>query len=375
MHRMALRSLVHDRGRLAAALTGVAFATVLLLVQFGLYEGFREASSELVRRVGGDVWVIARGTSHLDDTEALAAGAAIGARTHPCVRAARAVVVGFAPVRRPTGGLRSLQLIGLDLSMPEGLAPWRFEIGLPHDLRGPDRVSVDRGDLDRLGVLGDAVGTRLEIAGRVVRVAALTRDIRSVSFNPLAFADIRTARELLGLGDDQASYWVLSVRTPACLADVIQRAERDPELRAMTSAQFAGMTEAYALRTSGLGLVLGFVAALGLLVAAVIVGQTLHGHLRQHARELALLKTVGAKPEQLVAFVLWQAGCVTLVGGAVGALLAAAIAYGLPGLPVQVVLTRATLAEGLFVIALVCALASGASVRAVLRIEAAEVLR
>ena len=66
MRRIALKSLLHDRGKAAAALAGVAFATTLLLVQSGVYLGFLETSAGLISRVGGDVWVMARGTPALE---------------------------------------------------------------------------------------------------------------------------------------------------------------------------------------------------------------------------------------------------------------------------------------------------------------------
>jgi hypothetical protein len=61
VRRIALKSLLHDRGKAGAALAGVAFATTLLLVQSGVYLGFLETSAGLISRVGGDVWVMARG--------------------------------------------------------------------------------------------------------------------------------------------------------------------------------------------------------------------------------------------------------------------------------------------------------------------------
>ena len=63
---VALRSLVFDRSKLVASLAGVALATTLLLVELGLYVGLLDSSAALVRRVGGDVWLMARGTEVLE---------------------------------------------------------------------------------------------------------------------------------------------------------------------------------------------------------------------------------------------------------------------------------------------------------------------
>ena len=58
MRRIALRSLAHDRGKLAASIAGVAFAATLLLSQIGLYAGFLETSCAIQIRAqsgGGEL--------------------------------------------------------------------------------------------------------------------------------------------------------------------------------------------------------------------------------------------------------------------------------------------------------------------------------
>ena len=71
---VALLSLLHDRGKLVAAIAGVALAATLLLVQIGLFVAFLETSSAIVRRIGGDIWVMARGTEVVDNGETLSSG-------------------------------------------------------------------------------------------------------------------------------------------------------------------------------------------------------------------------------------------------------------------------------------------------------------
>jgi hypothetical protein len=56
MLRIALRSLVHEKGKFVAALWGVSFAAGLALAQTGLYVGFRAMATSVISRVGGDLW-------------------------------------------------------------------------------------------------------------------------------------------------------------------------------------------------------------------------------------------------------------------------------------------------------------------------------
>jgi hypothetical protein len=86
VRRIALKSLAYDRGKLLASIAGVAFAATLLLGQIGLYAGFLSSSSALVSHVGGDVWVMARGTQVVDNGERLSAGSRQYAASHPCVK-------------------------------------------------------------------------------------------------------------------------------------------------------------------------------------------------------------------------------------------------------------------------------------------------
>src|SRR5579862_8465905 len=123
MFEVALRSLLHDRGKLAASLAGVAFATTLLLVQIGLFAGFLDTSSALIRRVGGDVWLMARGTEVLDNGETLSAGSRAVLDAHPCVAKVRGVIVAVAPIRKRSGALDYVQVVGVEQDQ-RPLVPW-----------------------------------------------------------------------------------------------------------------------------------------------------------------------------------------------------------------------------------------------------------
>ena|SRR5690242_3959686 len=56
MRRIAVRSLLFDRGKLIASLLGVALASTPGFVQVGLYRGFERSSSTIIDSVGGDVF-------------------------------------------------------------------------------------------------------------------------------------------------------------------------------------------------------------------------------------------------------------------------------------------------------------------------------
>src|SRR5207247_9203549 len=204
VRRIALQSLVHDRGKAGAALAGVAFATTLPLVQSGVYLGFLETSAGLISRVGGDVWVMARGTPALEFGDPLSPGARRLAE-RPCVTRARGLVMTLVQFRNAAGEARTLSLVDIDPRRSPGL-PWTMVRGLPRDLEAPGRVTVDDLDLAQFRIVGDPLGATFEVAGQTLHVAGLTHGIRSFTLSPFVFTDLGTARRLVGLGEDQAHY-------------------------------------------------------------------------------------------------------------------------------------------------------------------------
>ncbi|HEU4610966.1 MAG TPA: hypothetical protein VFS15_02770, partial [Kofleriaceae bacterium] len=178
MIRIALQSLFFERGKLLAAVAGVAFAANLVLVQAGLFFGFQRSSTSVISRVGGDLWVMARGTALVDFADPLSPGVGDLVRAQPCVERARPVIFSWASIRKPSGGIDNVQLIAAE-PRPGHALPWALADGLPSDLRAPMRIAVDAGDLSRLELPARAVGSAVELQDRTVYVGAVTRGIRS----------------------------------------------------------------------------------------------------------------------------------------------------------------------------------------------------
>ena len=218
------------------------------------------------------------------------------------------------------------------------------------------------------------MGATFEVAGQTLRVAGITHGIRSFTLSPFTFTDLGTARRLLGLGENEAHYWVLDVPDRACAAEVIAQVNAHPDLEALTTADFRARSEHRWVVGSGAGAALGFTALLGLIVGVVVVAQTLFTIAREHLRELGTLKALGALDRELVGFVAWQAAYLAVVGGLCGCALAFAVA-ALVSRFLLVLLPGSLLALGALVVVAMCALASVSSVRNVLRLEPAEVFK
>lgn len=372
MRRIAMLSLLHDRGKLMAAVAGVAFAAMLVAVQGGIYAGFLDSASATIRNMGGDVWVMAKGTEVIDEGEPLSVGIRGAAARHPCVRQVRGVILGWAWLRKKNGAPSTVQVVAAE----EGsLIPWSMAKGLPSDVGGPMRVAIDTGDLHKLQIDGDPLGTALDVSGFRLHVAALTHGIKSFTLMPYLFTSVRTARRITGMGEGRFTFLVLDLAHPSCAADVIHAINEERDLEAMPTEQFRKNSEDYWVGGSGAGTALAFCALLGLVVGTAIVGQTLYAVTKEHAKELATLKALGASRGHLVAFVLWQAVFLGAVGEVLGLAMAFSVRGIVTGLGVKVILSTGVMAAGAAAIALMCVVASTSSVLRVLKLEVAEVFQ
>lgn len=373
MFGIALRSLLLDRGKLVAALLGVAFATALLLVEIGLYVGLVDGASALVRRVGGDVWLMARGTEVIDNADTLPAGSDARLRADPCVVGVRSLIVATVPVRKPSGAIDFVQVVGTELDVSPPI-PWSLTQGRIGDLAAPLAVAIDEHDVEKLQ-LAAAIGATFEISGARVHVVAMTTGIRAFSLNPYVFTDLANARRLAKLGDGEVHYWVAKARDASCVRDLLSAFPRGAAVEARTTRDLASMTERYWVQGSGAGAALAFSALFSLAVGAIIVGQTLYAITKEHIRELATLRAMGGTRGEIVAFIAWQAATFAFIGGGGGAAIAFALRAGLSRGGIEVALTAVVLGTGAAAVAVMCAVATVPSALRALRVGPAEILR
>ncbi|MGB0127691.1 MAG: ABC transporter permease [Rhodocyclaceae bacterium] len=374
MRRIALRSILFDRGKLIASLLGVALASTLGLVQIGLYRGFEESSSTVIDHVGGDMWAMPSGLDVIDYPEVLSVGARNLLLSHPCVADVRAVLYGFAFIQRPNGTHSTALVVAVE-SRPDKQIPWGKATGDLDALNQPLRISVDRTDLEKLGLPPEPIGHSFEINGRTVIVAAVTEGIRSFTLNPYFFTSLTNGRRLLGVNESAAMYFAVDLNDKRCGPDVVRWMARQPAVQMLDTKAWSEKTQAFWVGGSGAGVALAFTAILGLLVGGIIVGQTLYSMTKEHLLELATLKAVGARPLELAGFVLWQVAFLAVAGVVSGLILSLILREALRDAGLTIVISPGTVGISVLATLLMCALASATSLWAVFRLEAATVLR
>lgn len=336
--RMLRRELRGGAGRLAlfaaCLAVGTAAVTGVAAISGGLEDGIRE---EARRMLGGDVAVQARRPLGPELAAALDAWRdEVGPVDRADLREAPSIVSAGS-----TAGAAPATTKLVELRVVEG--PYPFYGGLVVEPPLPagttvaarldaERCLVDAGLLDELGlVVGDALrvgGVDFDIAGAIVEEP----DRLGFTFNlgPRVYL-ARPGLErtpLAGFGSRVRHSAVLRIGSEATAEDAARLADRirlalpDPgfhEVETFAEAQPA-------LRTSirRVGRFLGLVGLLSLLIGGVGIAQSTRAWVAARVDEVAVLRCLGARPNEVAGLFLAQAVLLALAGSLLGVALGTA---------------------------------------------------
>ncbi len=305
--------------RFLPALLSVAFAGLLMLVQLGLLMGMFGTVTVLVDSSDADIWVTAPATESLDQTVGIPASLATLLRVHPDIVRSSTLSLIEASWRSADGTRLAVTLVGLPPDPTALACPQPLRAQLCAQLAIPGSVVVDDSEA---GKLGTAVGQTAEIDGHRVRVAALSKGMRSIG-STYVFTSQQTLRGLLASGTqgEQLTSFVLGeVGEGAAVARVqrkLQRLLQRKNARVWTREQLSQQSQDWWLRESGVGAGFLFSTLLGVVIAVVITSQSLRSVILSQMREYAAFRAIGVPVMRLAAVVMEQAAWI----GAAGAVL------------------------------------------------------
>lgn len=321
MASLAWKNLVHDKVRLGVTLTGIVFALVLVLVQFGLFLGFMETTANIVAHSGADLWITGPGIPHVNGATPIPESRRYRALAVDGVAKVEKYNIQFVQWKLPTGSTESVQVVGFDLESGLG-GPWNIVAGSVEDLRGEDTVMVDELYMQKLGVTG--LGHVAEIQGKRARVVGLTRAIRSFTTAPYVFMSFKNSLNYARVQPDETLFLLVRLK-PGASAQAVRKAllAEVPGIDVFTNAELQKKTQNYWLFSTGAGITTLLGAALGLMVGMVVVAQTIYASTVDHIREFGTLKAMGAGNSYVYKVIIQQA----LISAFFGYLFALAAGY------------------------------------------------
>ncbi|MBX7193317.1 MAG: ABC transporter permease [Sandaracinaceae bacterium] len=371
MALLGWRMMFHDRAKLVGTLLGVIFATVLINQQLGILMGLLQKNTMFVDNAAADVWIAPPSTEQFQPGRRISIYALQQARVVEGVAWAEPLLVGGTTMQLPTGGGEAVTLIGTRAPRFAG-GPWNMVAGDPRSIAQADTVVFEDSQRHDLG--GINLGSVRELGGHRVVAGGFTWGLGPFG-PPYAFGEYDTAREILHVGPDEASFILVGVRPGASPATVATRlAAILPGTRVMTRDEFSG-TIVRALLRDQLGISFATSTFFGVIVGFVIVALSMFSAVVDNIREFGTLKAMGATSFDLAKLLFVQAVAYASVGCVIGLFLVTRMAEGMRSANLVLILPWWMFAGTFGFMVLLCMVASSLALFRVRSVEPGMVFR
>ncbi|MCC6427269.1 MAG: ABC transporter permease [Phycisphaerales bacterium] len=316
MLRIALKMLFGDRTKYAILVLGIAFATLLINQQGGIFLGLLTRATGPLQNVHQpDLWVSDPGVRFIAEYRPLSDQKLNRVRSVPGVMWAEPLVNNWAVVELPDGRFEKVNIIGLPRTSMVG-QPAEITAGSIDDLRMPGAVIIEEGSLPRLGDV--KIGDALKLNDRRAVVVGYCRAKKGFESNLLMYASIDNTLAFVPATRKHISYIMVKCQSPEVVRDVQARIGEIGDVRAFTPDEMAMRTIEYILKQTGIGVNFGITIVLGFVVGVLLSAAVFYQFTVENLKQFAVLKALGVSGRRLGMMVLLQAGVVGIIGYGVG---------------------------------------------------------
>lgn len=109
MGLLARRNLFHDKMQFVVTLTGIVFALVLIIIQFGLFLGFTTTTSNNIGHSKADLWIVFHGVGYFDTGRSFSERKLYQVLSTLGVERAEKYMQSFGPWKRPEGSMENIR--------------------------------------------------------------------------------------------------------------------------------------------------------------------------------------------------------------------------------------------------------------------------
>ena len=319
MYSIAMKMLFHDRAKFIGLVLGVAFSTLLINQQLGIFIGLISRAGAVVVDVPeADVWVMDPGVKNLDTIFPLRDTELGRVRGVPGVAWAVPLFKSNVTIRTGNGELEASLLIGVDDTTLIGLPP-QVIMGNIDELRRPDAVAVSEEGFKKVWRNQPVVlGKVAELNDRRAVVVAIVKDSPKFTSSITFFTRYSQALQYTNNGRNQMSFIVAKAAQDQTPEQVSENIKVRTGLQAMSSPAFRWKAIEYVIQNTGIPISIGTVVALGILVGIAVVGLMFNLFVLENLKQFAVLKAIGTSNWRLIGMVFLQAAVVGFVGFSLG---------------------------------------------------------
>lgn len=372
--------LRHRPMRLVVALSGIAFAVLLILMQLGFRAALFDSAVRFHERFDYDIALFSPDSVFIVRPQPFSIRRLYQALGTEGVADVTPVYIFPAVWKNPWNNeRRSINAVGFDPADPLLDTPG-FAAGREL-LRRTDVVLFDSGSRPEFGPVAERfrAGERIvtEINDREVTVVGLFEMGTSFGIDgSVITSDDNWLRLFPERPRDEIQLGLVRIEPGADAAAVRERlrAHLPADVLVMTRQEFIGRETNYWNSATPIGYIFAFGAIMGFVVGSIIVYQILFADVSEHLNEYATLRAIGYSNRFVSGIVLQQAAILAVLGFVPGVAVVAWLygkAAAATNLPLQLTLERSITVFGMTLA--MCALSSLLAMRKVRRLDPADV--
>jgi putative ABC transport system permease protein len=389
MFWIALKMLFGDRAKYAGIVTGLTFASLLIVQQAGIFFGIMSLTYSTVSAVPqADIWVMDPEVRFIDDRRPMSDTALLRVRGVEGVAWATPFYKGGMRARLSNGRMENCSVVGVDdASLVGGPSPLQMIEGKVEDLRRAEAVIIDEtAATDKLAlksrdpVKGEIpvplkVGDTFELNDHRATVVGICKKVSQLQGEATVYTTYPRAIQFAPF-ERRLLTFVLVKAKPGLDHEMLARRIADQtNLAAYTSAGFKSKTFDFMLKNAGFAFNFSISVVMGFIIGTAIAGQTFYMFTLDNLKYFGVLKAMGASHRTLIRMILVQSLSVGAVGYGIGVGLASCFGQ-LSGKGNLVFKIPWYLFLGSMVaVALICVFSSLLSIRKVLRLDPAIVFK
>jgi putative ABC transport system permease protein len=347
---LGFKQLTHDKLRLLVALSGIAFADVLMFMQLGFQRALFDSNTRLHRSLDADIVLLSPQTQNLISLVDFPRRRIYQAIDVPGVAAADAIYGTITTWKNPeTRDDKALIVFGIDpdrdLFAIDGIRREKYRLKVPGNALFDRQAKGQYGQTIAAIDAGQVVAT--EVNDRTVQVVGLFEVGASFAADGSLVMSQRTFLESfprhkpgsIGLG----AIHVEPGADPAFIAAQLNQHLPDDTI-ALTLTEFIAFEEQYWAENTAIGFVFRLGTIMGFIVGMVIVYQVLATDVNDHLPEYATFKAMGYTDHYLLGVVFEEAlilACIGFIPGVVFSSWMYAMTKAATNLPIAMTLVRA----------------------------------
>ncbi len=351
--------LSRERSRLLVALSGIAFADVLIFTQLGFQSALYDSNTKLSRSLNADIVLVSPKIRNSQNLGTFSRRRLYQAMDIPGVASAQAVYANNLTWKNPdTKKDATVQVLGFN--------PDQSALNLPlvtaqlGTLKVPDRVLFDRkprGNYQQtIARVSQGTAITTEAERRTITIAGLFDLGASFGADGLVIASEQTFLQLFPRRQaGSISLGLVKLAPGADLTQVVAQLKQHlpNDVNVLTHAEYVAVEETYLQTESPIGIIFGLGTVMAFMVGVVIVYQVLSTDVNSHLKEYATFKAMGYRNQYLLAVVFEESIILAFLGFIPGFILPIGLyqlAATATALPIAMTTGRAIFVFGLTII-------------------------